>query len=194
MSKVKLYISGLSYSHSQTEAYALILSEEKNSNRRLPIIIGKSEAQAIAIYLENLESPRPLTHDLIKIITETLQGDVVEVNIVKLISGIFYAEICLTKDTHIFKIDARVSDAVALALRFDTPIYCDETIMQAASFLLEEDDEAESDDNENINTSSFGDYTVKQLEMMMNEAVRSENYERAARLKKELENRNQSNN
>ncbi len=197
MSKVKLHITGLSYSHSQTEAYALILSEENNPNRRLPIIIGKAEAQVIAIYLEGLESPRPLTHDLLKTIVETLRGDVVEVNIVKLISGVFYAEICLVKDTQTFRIDARVSDAVALALRFDSPIYCEESVMEVASFMLEENEAAEENEgNEtpSATSSSFSDYTEKQLEMMMNEAVRDENYERAARLKKELENRKQSNN
>lgn len=195
MSRIKLHIKGLSYSHSQTEAYALILAEEGNTNQRLPIIIGKNEAQAIAIYWEKLESPRPLTHDLIRVITETLQGDIVEINITKLLAGVFYAEICLVKDTHIFRIDARVSDAVALALRFDAPIYCTEDIMQAASFRMEEQGREEEQEPDEIETKNktFGEYTVKQIEMMMQEAVREENYERAARLKQELENRTQTN-
>lgn len=194
MGRVKLNITGLSYSHSQTEAYALILAEKGNSARRLPIVIGKNEAQAIAIYLEKLESPRPLTHDLLKVITETLQGDIVEVNIIKLIAGIFYAEICLVKDTHVFRIDARVSDAAAIALRFKTPIYCTEEIMQAASFQMEEEQDLEEETEESSSEDKpFNDYTVKQIEMMMQEAVREENYERAARLKQELEKRNQPN-
>ncbi|PVX52177.1 hypothetical protein C7377_0480 [Balneicella halophila] len=196
MGRVKLNITGLTYSHSQTEAYALILAEE-DSDRRLPIIIGKSEAQAIAIYLEHLESPRPLTHDLIKVITETLQGEVIEVDITKLVAGVFYAEICLVKDTHVFKIDARVSDAVAVALRFDAPIYCAEEVMQMASFIMEEHaqemQDGENDEPTSSDTKSFSDYTQKQLEMMMNEAVKEENYERAARLKKEIEKRQESN-
>lgn len=199
MGRVKLHITGLSYSHSQTEAYALILAEEGNSDRRLPIIIGKNEAQAIAIYLEQLESPRPLTHDLIKVITETLQSDIIEVNIVKLMAGIFYAELSLVKDTHTFKIDARVSDAVALALRFDVPIYCKNEIMEAASFMIEESlSSKQTDTKPTAQTApepvTFSEYSVKQIEMMMNEAVRDENYERAARLKQELEKRNKPKN
>lgn len=194
MSSVQLHITGLSYSHSQTEAYALILSEEGKKQRRLPIIIAKNEAQAIAIYLEKLESPRPLTHDLIKVITETLQSEIVEVSIVKLIAGVFYAEIRLVKDSHTFRIDARVSDAVALALRFNAPIYCSEAIMEAASFIMEEEQtqEEETRSQSKSEKSSFSDYSVKQIQMMMNEAVRNENYERAARLKKEIEKRNAS--
>lgn len=193
MNRVKLNIAGLTYSHSQTEAYALILAEEGGNNRRLPIIIAKNEAQSIAIYLENKESRRPLTHDLLKTITEILDGDIIEVCIIKLLSGVFYAEISLIKDTHLFKIDSRVSDAVALALHFDVPIYCRNEVMEAASFILEEHYETneEEDQNPSTNIDTFSEYTIKQLNMMMNEAVRDEDYERAAYIKNEIEKRNE---
>lgn len=193
MNRVKLNIAGLTYSHSQTEAYALILAEEGGNNRRLPIIIAKNEAQSIAIYLENKESRRPLTHDLLKTITEILDGDIIEVCIIKLLSGVFYAEISLIKDTHLFKIDSRVSDAVALALHFDVPIYCRNEVMEAASFILEEHYETneEEDQNPSTNIDTFSEYTIKQLNMMMNEAVRDEDYERAAYIKNEIKKRNE---
>ncbi len=161
MNKVLLEISGLSYGHSETEAYALFLTEVQNTNRRLPIVIGKAEAQAIAVCFEELESPRPLTHELLKSVIEILDGELVEVNIIKLISGVFYAEICLMQGVKTHRIDARVSDAVTLAIRYKVPIYCTEEVMQ----------------------------TSKQLEMMLNDAVREENYEQASLLKKELDKR-----
>lgn len=190
MQKVELKIKGLSYSENQSGAYALLLSEETGKGRELPVIIGKSEAYAIIRFLERKSPERLLTHDLMKVITEALQGDVVEVNIIKLVEGVFFAEICLVKDTHIFRIDARVSDAIALSIRFGAPIYAREEIMQKAAFkpeILQTDSLADSDTP--LEGSSFSDYTEKQIKMMLQEAIREENYERAALLKKEMERR-----
>lgn len=190
MQKVELKIKGLSYSENQSEAYALLLSEETGKGRELPIIIGKNEAYAIIKFMEGKSPKRLLTHDLMKVITETLQGDVVEVNIIKLVEGIFFAEICLVKDTHIFRIDARVSDAVALSIRFGAPIYAKEEIMQKAAFQPEDFQPDSIEDNDTpVERSSFSDYTEKQIKMMLQEAIREENYERAALLKKEIERR-----
>lgn len=191
MKRVKLQITGLSYSQGQTEAYALILTEEGGAKRNLPVVIAKLEAQSIAMFLERVTPPRSMTHDLIKTITETLEGDVVEVTIVKLIAGVFYAQTCLVKDSHTFRIDTRVSDAVALALRFDAPIYCNEDVMEAASFLFEEEQQEDESfaQTPSQESNSPSEYSLKQLEMMMNEAVQKEDYEKAAQLKKEIEER-----
>ncbi len=193
MKRVKLQITGLSYSQGQAEAYALILTEEGGAKRNLPVVIGKPEAQAIAMLLEQVESPRPMTHDLIKVITETLGGDVVEVTIVKLVTGIFYAETCLVRDSHTFRIDTRVSDAVALALRFEAPIYCNESVMEAAGFLFEEEQQLEDSSSELSaqESKTFDECSLKQMKMMLNEAVEEEDYEKAAQLKKEIEKRSE---
>lgn len=187
MDRVKLYISGISYSN--TEAYALILAEVGAGKRNLPIIIRKEEALMISYYIEKKGLTRPLTYDLIKQIIEVLEAEVVEVTIVKLRSGIFYADISLLKESgEIQRVDARVSDAVAIALRFEVPIYCNETVMQAASFILEEEDD-EEEEKLSTDESVFKGYSLKQLQALMADAVQNENYELAALLKQELDNR-----
>lgn len=187
MRKAELKIKGLSYSESHSEAYLLLLSEKNGAGRELPIIIGKNEAYAI----EKESSTRRLTHDLLKVITETLQGDIVEVNIINLVEGVFFAEICLVKENHIFRIDARVSDAIALGIRFNAPIYAMEEIMRKAAYRPREisfEDTTYSDDDVS-EENRFSDYTEKQIKMLLQEAIREENYERAALLKKEIERR-----
>ena len=128
MQRVKLKVLGISYSQTQSGAYALILVEE-NGNRRVPIIIGGFEAQAIVIKLENLEPPRPLTHDLFKSFSDEFKISIIEVMIYKLEEGVFYSRLLCNNGEKEISIDSRTSDAVALALRFGCPIYITEEIL-----------------------------------------------------------------
>ncbi|MDD4754614.1 MAG: bifunctional nuclease family protein [Prolixibacteraceae bacterium] len=147
MQKIRLNILGLSVSQTQSGAYALVLSEE-NGDRRMPIIIGPVEAQAIAIQLEELKPPRPLTHDLIKNIALAFEIALIEVVIYKLEEGIFYSELLCEMDGKEVRIDSRTSDAVALALRFRCPIYTTEEILSKAGVILEADEVKKSDSTE----------------------------------------------
>ena len=138
MKKILLKIAGLSYSQTRAGAYALIL-EEEDGNRRLPVIIGTSEAQSIAIQLEGLKPYRPLTHDLFVSMASSFHIEVTEVNIIKLEEGIFYSEIICKKENTKIKIDSRTSDAIAIALRFKAPIFVKESIMTKAGMLFDDD-------------------------------------------------------
>src|SRR3990170_3546325 len=137
MKKVKLDIIGLSYSQTQAGAYALVLGEMKGK-RRLPIIIGGFEAQAIAIQLEKMTPSRPLTHDLFKNFADTFSIKLVEVIIYNLVEGIFYAKLICNNGEKEVEIDARTSDAIALAVRFECPIFTYEFILSAAGIILED--------------------------------------------------------
>ena len=140
MKKVELEIAGLSYSHTQSGAYALVFNETKG-NRRLPIIIGGTEAQAIAIELEGMTPSRPLTHDLFKSFAEEFAFTIQEVIIYNLIEGIFFSKlICQNKDGNTVEIDSRTSDAVAIAVRFKCPIFTYEFILSSAGIILDEED------------------------------------------------------
>ncbi|HXP52858.1 MAG TPA: bifunctional nuclease family protein, partial [Bacteroidia bacterium] len=138
MKKIKLDIVGLSYSQTQSGAYALILNEAKGK-RRLPIIIGGFEAQAIAIEMENMKPSRPLTHDLFKNFAETFEIQLKEVIVYNLVEGIFYAKLICARDNNEVEIDARTSDAIALAVRFNCPIYTYEFILNSAGIIMDED-------------------------------------------------------
>jgi bifunctional DNase/RNase len=135
MGKIKLNVLGISYSQTQSGAYALVLSEEEG-NRRIPIIVGGFEAQAIAIELEGLTPPRPLTHDLFKNFSDSYGIRILEVNIHKLEEGVFFANILCDNGDHEITLDARTSDAIALALRFQCPIYTTEEIVDKAGIVL----------------------------------------------------------
>src|SRR6476659_5275298 len=143
MKKMKLEIVGLSYSQTQTGAYALVLGEAKGK-RRLPIIIGGFEAQAIAIELEKMSPSRPLTHDLFKSFAQTFDITVSEVLIYNLVEGIFYAKLICSDGTREVEIDARTSDAIALAVRFSCEIYTYEFILKSAGIVLDDDIEVSS--------------------------------------------------
>ena len=138
MKKVRLDIFGLSYSQTQTGAYALVLGES-GGRRRLPIIIGGFEAQAIAIELEKMTPSRPLTHDLFKTFAETFDINVTEIIISNLVEGIFYAKMVCNNGAEEHEIDARTSDAIAVAVRFNCPIYTYEFILSSAGIVLEEE-------------------------------------------------------
>jgi bifunctional DNase/RNase len=196
--KVKLNILGLSYSQTQSGAYALVLAEEEGE-RRIPIIIGGVEAQSIAIKLEGLEPPRPLTHDLFLNFAKAFHVQLLEVVIYKLEEGIFYSELVCVKEEEVVRIDSRTSDAVALALRFNCPIFTYEEILAKAGIVLDFGDA--KDANGPVTTSSSkkpskGDQdnplTVKSLEElqgMLDEAVESENYEKASKIRDEINKR-----
>ncbi|MDG5799448.1 bifunctional nuclease family protein [Marinilabiliaceae bacterium ANBcel2] len=199
--KIKLNILGLSYSQTQSGAYALVLSEEEGE-RRIPIIIGGVEAQSIAIKLEGLEPPRPLTHDLFLNFAKSFDIIISEVVIYKLEEGIFYSELVCSKNGKILRIDSRTSDAVALALRFACPIYTYENILSKAGIVLDfgdtEDPAASSiqkDKEEKRRSGSqkkenpLSKKSVYELKALLNKAIETENYERASQLRDEIKRR-----
>ena len=198
MGKIKLNVLGLSYSQTQTGAYALVLSEE-DGDRRIPIIIGGVEAQSIAIQLEELDPPRPLTHDLFKSFAEAFAVNVTEVNIYRLEEGIFYSELICEKGSNRIRIDSRTSDAVAIALRFKCPIYTTDEIIDKAGIVLSIEGEpqeptitaptAEFSSNETSSNSEFSDYSIAQLQGMLDDAIRDEDYEKASLIRDELDKR-----
>jgi uncharacterized protein len=195
--KVKLEIVGLSYSQTQTGAYALVLGESKGK-RRLPIIIGGFEAQAIAIELEKMTPSRPLTHDLFKSFAEGFDINVTEVLIYNLVEGIFFAKIICNNGEKDVEIDARTSDAIAVAVRFNCPINTFEFILSQAGIIL--DDEAinaaaESGDLDDLVEADVNDYLKKsteELKQMLDSALAEEDYEKASRIRDEINNRKKS--
>lgn len=188
MEKIKLEIIGLSYSQTQSGAYALVLSEA-GGKRRLPIIIGGFEAQAIAIELEKMVPTRPLTHDLFKTFATAFAITVKEVVIYNLQEGIFFAKLVCERDGQISDIDARTSDAIALAVRFDCPIYTFESILASAGILSDEFLEEEDTADEETEEGEFGKMTVEELEAAIQEAIENEDYERASMLRDEITRR-----
>ena len=190
--KIKLEISGLSYSQTQTGAYALVLSETKGK-RSLPIIIGSFEAQAIAIELEDMKPSRPLTHDVFKNFAAAFGIMLEEVAIYNLLEGVFYAKlICIGPNGEKIEIDARTSDAIALAVRFKCPVYTFEFILKNAGVIIDEDAEIRTQEDDGavelaeVNKNPLVSKTVDQLEEMLRDALESEDYELATRLRDEL--------
>jgi uncharacterized protein len=191
MAKVKLKVLGLSYSQTQSGAYALVLAEDKG-DRRIPIIIGGFEAQAIAIELEALKPPRPLTHDLFVNFAMAFKIDLVEVNIHRLEEGIFYSELLCDNGSSRIKIDARTSDAVALAIRFGSPIYTTEDIMNKAGIILPVEDRIRTDKSKPAETKDTGKYSaisMKELKESLDKAIMNEDYEEASRIRDEMNRR-----
>ncbi|MBE0674572.1 MAG: bifunctional nuclease family protein [Bacteroidales bacterium] len=193
MKRVKLKVLGISYSQTQSGAYALVLVEE-NGERRIPIIIGGFEAQSIVIKLENLNPPRPLTHDLFKSFADSFGITFFEVMIDRLEDGVFYSKLVCSNGENEFSIDSRTSDAVALALRFNCPIFTTEEIIERAGIVINQPMEGTpqeaggglSDDEPEAEYDSFSD---EELKKMMEEAVAREDYEKAATLKNEIDKR-----
>ena len=190
MDKIKLEIVGLSYSQTQSGAYALVLSEA-GGKRRLPIIIGGFEAQAIAIELEKMVPTRPLTHDLFKSFAQAFNVQVHEVVIYNLQEGIFFAKIVCERDGQVSDIDARTSDAIALAVRFNCPIYTFESILSSAGILSDElGDDLEEELEEESTEGEFQKMTLEELDQAIQEAIDNEDYERASQLRDEINKRN----
>jgi hypothetical protein len=193
MKKIKLDIFNIQPSNTQTGAYALILEENKGK-RRIPIIIGVLEAQAIVVEKEKLKPNRPLTHDLFKPISSEFGIIFTEVIIYNLVEGVFYSKVICNNGEKEIEIDSRTSDAIALALRFNCPIYTFEFIIDTVGIAID-DDEDESmihDDSEeefieaSTDEVSFTKYTNKQLSEMLQEALNEEDYERATSIRDEL--------
>jgi bifunctional DNase/RNase len=202
MSLIKLTIKGISYSQTQSGAYALVLSEMEGK-RTLPIIIGAFEAQSIAIALEKeIRPPRPLTHDLFKTFSERFHITVKQVIIHKLVDGIFFSSLICVKDGVEEIIDTRTSDAIAIAIRFLAPIYTYENILDKAGIYLKVEEEIaikeilepeaiqvtlEQADSKNI--SNFSKYSTQELHDQLKEAVDNENYDKAAKIRDEISKR-----
>lgn len=209
MSLVRLKIKGISYSQTQNGAYALILNEV-DGDRKLPIVIGAFEAQSIAIALEKeIKPPRPLTHDLFKNFSDRFDIVIKQVIIHKLVDGVFYSSIICERDKIEEIIDARTSDAIALALRFDAPIFTYKTILDKAGIYLkfsskdkdkdEDDDsivvdeilqESETVEIDTAATSGYSELTIEELNKKLDKAVANEDYEKAAKLRDEISKRN----
>lgn len=205
--RVQLTVLGLSYSQAQTGAYALILSNG-NDDRRIPVVIGAAEAQSIAIIMEKMVTPRPLTHDLFSSFCEGFGVEVQEINIYRLEEGIFYSEIVCKNAQQKVVIDARTSDAVAIALRTDSPIYTSQEIMEKAGISIVEkeipeaaasksphtdvspkQDPKEAFSSKQESKSKYSGYTIAQLKSLIEEAINNENYERASELRDEIKRR-----
>ena len=206
MSLIKLSIKGISYSQSQTGAYALILNEEFGE-RKLPIIIAKTEAQSIAIALEeNIKPPRPLTHDLFKNLADVFSISLKEVLIHKLIDGVFYSSLVCSRGDEEVLIDSRTSDAVALAIRFKAPIYTYKVILDQAGIMLNTEIDISkpsqktiapvsgdvlggdtfAPNNEDL-SSIYSNMSIEELQQLLDVAIAEEDYEKAARLRDEID-------
>jgi len=193
MKRIKLKVLGISYSQTQSGAYALVLIEEKG-DRRLPIIIGGFEAQSIVIKLENLDPPRPLTHDLFKSFADVFNVSVTEVFIYKLEEGVFYAKLVCSNGEKEYTIDSRTSDAVALSLRFECSIYTTEDILEKAGITVAPGGSAKEsisveDSVYEPDITKYSSYTDEELYKMIDEAVKTEDYERAASIRDEIDKR-----
>jgi len=199
MEKIALDIVGLSYSQTQSGAYALVLGEQ-DGNRRLPIIIGGFEAQAIAIELEDMTPSRPLTHDLFKSFADSFEINIQEVLIYNLMEGIFHAKLLCRQGDSEVEIDTRTSDAVALAVRFKCPIYTHEFILKEAGIILEDGTESapstgakmpkqSKKEKKGIDSSSLSELNEK-----LEKALATENYEEASRIRDEINRRGEKNN
>jgi len=193
MEKIRLDIIGMSYSQSQSGAYALILGE-RNGKRRLPIIIGGFEAQAIAIELEKIKTPRPLTHDLFKTFADVYQIQMLEVVINKFSEGVFYAKLVCSDGKNEQEVDSRTSDAIALALRFNCPIYTYESIMVAAGILIDEESEENTaadskPEGSPSELSNFSELSLTELKELLQASIEKEEYEKASKIRDEINKR-----
>ncbi len=183
----------------QTANYALILGEVKGP-RRLPVIIGSAEAQAIAIAIEGMVGPRPMTHDLFKNTLETLRTELREIIITDLREGIFFARLVLDRDGEIIEVDSRTSDALALATRFECPIYTYNDILESAGIVLEGDDDPGRREDPALETvgddpdgrENLTRMNIKDLNNRLEQVLQEENYEEAARIRDELQRRSGS--
>lgn len=195
MDRIKLKVLGLSYSMSQAGAYALILADEQDLHR-IPIVIGMPEAQSIAIQLEKLQTQRPLTHDLIKTLADALKTNLKEVFIYRLNAGIFYSELLFETDMNLIKIDSRTSDAIALALRYDCPIYTTSEIIAKAGILVNHEDTPSKEEIPSAPVVEMeetpGEYTVQELTRLLDEAVLNEEYEKASKFRDMLKEKGKS--
>ncbi len=199
MKKVPLDIVALSHSVTQSHNYAVVLGEQ-DGVRRLPIVIGGFEAQAIAVAMERMTPNRPLTHDLFKDTLETFDIQLKEVIINNLLDGIFYARLICIKEGEEIEIDSRTSDALAMAVRFECPVYTYEFILDAAGVILEDnDDDAIESTTKPLKKQSkpevkgvvgLAGHTMEELESLLDDVLSNEDYEKAAEIRDEIKKRN----
>ncbi|WP_226389113.1 bifunctional nuclease family protein [Penaeicola halotolerans] len=195
MSKIELEILGLSSSQSQAGSFALVLGES-NGNRRLPIIIGMFEAQAIAIEIEKIMPNRPMTHDLFKSFASGFGFSIDHIMISSLKEGVFYAKIVCHSGTKKLEIDARPSDAIAIAVRFNAPIFSNEQVLSEAGILFTEGEEEEGIKPEatpakkSSSDASYKDFSLEKLHELLDQALEKEDYEVAAKIRDEINRRN----
>lgn len=188
--KVKLSILGISFSQVQAGAYALIFSEE-NGPRRLPIVIGTPEAQSIAIVMEKINPPRPLSHDLMVSVFSALNVELLEVFIYKFDEGAFFAELTLQQGEDQYKIDSRTSDGVALAIRTNAPIFTTEEIMKNMAVVFDEEGEEKTEMKDFLSNDDkdLSQLSIQTLNTMLEEALSKEDFEVAINLRDELNKR-----
>ena len=194
MRKIELEIVALSHSLAQTQNYAIVLGEQGGA-RRLPIVIGGFEAQAIAVAMEAMMPSRPMTHDLFKNTLDSFQIELKEVIINNLVDGIFYANLILLNNGQEIEVDSRTSDALALAVRFGCPIFTYEFILEQAGIILEEETErevqkAKTRRQQQPKEKTLEDFSLEELEIMLNEVLEAEDYEKAAEIRDEINKRN----
>lgn len=191
MQKIELEIAAISHSVTQSHNYAVVLGE-KDGDRRLPIVIGGFEAQAIAVAVENMTPNRPLTHDLFKNTLSSYEITVKEVIINELLDGIFYAQLVCEQNGNVSVIDSRTSDAIAMSVRFGCPIYTYETIMESASLDVET---AKGPSNVEVKREKkkddIADMSLSQLESLLSKVLENEDYEKAAQIRDEINRRSE---
>lgn len=194
MKRIELDIVALSHSMTQSHNYAVVLGERRGQ-RRLPIVIGSFEAQAIAVAMERMVPNRPLTHDLFKSALDTFDIKLKEVVINNLLDGIFYARLICVKNGEIFEIDSRTSDAIAMAVRFECPIFTYDFILEAAGVILEEQESggttSVSEPDPQFDTSALEHYSMDVLQKRLHEVLEAEEYESAAKIRDEIKKREQ---
>ncbi len=196
MKKIELEIINITQGFTQHNSYAVVLGELKGK-RRLPIVIGAAEAQAIAVAIENMPPVRPLTHDLFKSVMESFSIQLREVIISNLMDGVFYSKLVCSSEMAELEIDSRTSDAIALAIRFGCPIYIYDEILDASGILLmeepaeqfEETDQLEKPQTTTESKQDYAVYTNKELEKLLDESIQNEDYEKAAKIRDELNKR-----
>lgn len=199
MAKVKLNVLGISYSQTTSGAYALVLGEE-DGKRRIPIIIGGYEAQAIAIQLEGLKPPRPLTHDLFLCFAKVYKINLIDVQIYKLEEGVFFSKLHFSNNEKEYYIDSRTSDAVALSLRFGCPVYTTKEILEKAGITLEIDeidgpptDSSSATETKKPSDDSFTKQlkrlSMTELNELISKSIDEEDYEKASKIRDEIKRR-----
>jgi bifunctional DNase/RNase len=195
---VEMEILGLSSNHSQSGSFTLVMGEV-DGVRRLPIVIGMFEAQAIAIEIEKIIPNRPMTHDLFKSFSDSFQFEIEKIVISEMKEGVFYAQIHSKNEKALAEIDSRPSDAIAIAVRFGTPIFCNEKVLSEAGIEFTEEDKQEPTKKASKSVSGKGappkenslkDFSLDKLNTMLDKAIDDEDYEKAARIRDEINKRN----
>ena len=198
MEKIELYIVTLTHSVTQSSNYAVVMGEVEG-NRRLPIVIGGFEAQAIAVAMEGMVPSRPLTHDLLKNTLDTFEIEVTEILINNLVEGVFHARIVCTQHGREFEIDSRTSDAIAMAVRYSCPIYTYDFILDAAGVRIEEPQPGESEEvkeepKKRTRRRGYAEYSLDDLNAMLDKVIGEEDYEKAAKIRDEINKRKEEGN